>query len=219
LPAEASAKAGSHAAHSARAGDPHLLQLRRASDPTREIPEDGSMGQTAEQRRKRYAEDPEYREWVLNMNRGFKRRHREKLNEQKRLQWATDPDLPKRQHERIVMTKYGLAEGEYARMLAAQNGVCKFCKRTCHRRLSVDHCHETNVVRWLLCSKCNAGLGQFDHNPNLLREAADCLDEWLGRHVIRDSDPVPAPLTLITAAPTRPLAEPKCIFAMGPPSA
>jgi hypothetical protein len=177
------------------------------------------MGQTAEQRRKRYAEDPEYREWVLEMNRGFRERHREELNAQKRLQRSLDPEFPKQHHERIVRTRYGLAPGEYDRMLAAQGGVCKICRRTCHRRLSVDHCHATKKVRWLLCSKCNVGLGQYNDDPELLREAANCLDEWLGRPVVRDRDPVPAPLTLITAAATRPLAQPRCLFAMGPPSA
>jgi hypothetical protein len=189
------------------------------SDPTREFQEEESMGLTSEQRKKRYAEDPEYREWVLAMNRGFRRRHRKELNERKRLARSLDPEFPAQHHERIIMTKYGLAPGEYARMLAAQNGVCKICQRTCHRRLSVDHCHITKKVRWLLCSKCNVGLGQYDHDPDLLREAANCLDEWLGLHVIRDRDPVPAPLTLTTATATRPLAWSRCIFAMGPPSA
>ena len=177
------------------------------------------MPQTAEQRKKRYAEEPEYREWVLGMNRRFRRRHRKELNERKRLQYAADPEFSKKQHEKIVRSKYGLSPGEYDRMLAAQNGVCKICRRTCHRRLSVDHCHLTNAVRWLLCSKCNIGLGQFNDDPELLREAANCLDEWLGRLVIRDSDPVPAPLALATAAQTRPLTEPRRVFAMGPPSA
>jgi len=111
-----------------------------------------------------------------------------------------------------------LAPGEYARMLAAQKGVCKFCKRTCRRRLSVDHCHDSNRVRWLLCSKCNSGLGSFNDDPELLREAADCLDEWLGREVLREGE-LPRPLTLRTAAPTRPMADPRCLFSMGPPRA
>jgi hypothetical protein len=109
------------------------------------------MGQTPEQRRKRYAEDPEYREWVLGMNRRFRRRHRKKLNEQKRLQRLADPEFPEKHHEKLVRTRYGLAPGEYDRMLAAQNGVCKFCKRTCHRRLSVDHCHRPRG-----CAGCSA---------------------------------------------------------------
>jgi hypothetical protein len=184
-----------------------------------EFQEDGSMSAKSERNKKRYAEDPVFRERVLATNRRFRLRHREELNERKRLERISDPEFPERHHERTIRIKYGLPLGEYGRMLAAQNGVCKICQRTCYRRLSVDHCHVTNKLRWLLCSKCNIGLGQFDHDPDLLREAANYLDEWLGLLVSRDRDPVPAPLALTTAAATRPLAEPRCMFAMGPPSA
>jgi Recombination endonuclease VII len=176
------------------------------------------MGGRAKQRRKRYAEDPKFRKRVLKKNGRYRRRNRKKLNEQKRIQWQTDPDAQKRHRERRLMAKYGLLPGEYDRMLAKQNGVCKFCKRSGRPRLAVDHCHDTNKVRWLLCTKCNIGLGHFNDDPDLLRVAADCLDEWLGRQVIREG-PMPWPLTLTTAPPTRPMADPRCLFSMGPPLA
>ena len=44
--------------------------------------------------------------------------------------------------------KYGLAPGEYDRMLERQGGGCAICKQPCarERRLSVDHCHSTGRV-------------------------------------------------------------------------
>jgi hypothetical protein len=55
------------------------------------------------------------------------------------------------------------------------------------KQLSTDHDHETNMVRGLLCSHCNLGLGNFKDNISLLRRAItyltvhkqrDLLDKW-----------------------------------------
>jgi hypothetical protein len=44
-------------------------------------------------------------------------------------------------------------------------------------KLAVDHCHETGKVRKLLCHNCNRALGLFKDKPDLLRKAADYLEE------------------------------------------
>jgi hypothetical protein len=124
-----------------------------------EFQEDGSMSAKSERRKKRYAEDPVFRERELATNRRFRLRHREELNERKRLERISDPEFPARHHERTIRIKYGLPLGEYGRMLAAQNGVCKICQRTCYRRLSVDHCHITKKVRWLCAANAMSGSG------------------------------------------------------------
>jgi len=47
---------------------------------------------------------------------------------------------------------------------------CAICRRSA-RRLAVDHDHQTNVVRGLLCTPCNQGLGMFRDSVALLRGA------------------------------------------------
>ena len=65
---------------------------------------------------------------------------------------------------------FGISLNEYNDMLKKQNNVCAVCgKKETARNiktnkvcdLAVDHCHKTGVVRGLLCSKCNTGLGFF----------------------------------------------------------
>ena len=65
-----------------------------------------------------------------------------------------------------------------------QNNKCYLCgeegflMREHHRqRLVVDHCHTTGVVRKLLCHNCNRALGLFMDNPEVMRKAADYIEE------------------------------------------
>lgn len=59
------------------------------------------------------------------------------------------------------LPKYGLTLDDYLGMLEQQGGVCFACKDAPpqHRRLCVDHNHQTGAVRALLCSPCNTTLG------------------------------------------------------------
>lgn len=71
------------------------------------------------------------------------------------------------------LKKYGLTELDYESLLKKQHGVCAICKRpeAQVKKLAVDHCHDENKIRGLLCMRCNVGLGNFEDNPNLLKAA------------------------------------------------
>jgi hypothetical protein len=75
---------------------------------------------------------------------------------------------------------YGLPPGEFARMLAAQEGCCAICGTSTPngRGFQVDHCHDTKMLRGILCHSCNLGIGQFKHNPNLLVAAVTYLNKF-----------------------------------------
>jgi Recombination endonuclease VII/NUMOD3 motif len=67
--------------------------------------------------------------------------------------------------------KYGLLPNQWNKMFDEQKGLCKM--PSCGRPLAfVDHDHETNQIRALLCRGCNSALGYFRDNPQLMREAA-----------------------------------------------
>lgn len=78
------------------------------------------------------------------------------------------------------LRKYGLTIEKYERLLKKQNNVCMICKGSNENlrwngRLAIDHCHKTGKVRGLLCDKCNKGLGQFNDDITLFKEAIKYL--------------------------------------------
>jgi len=79
-----------------------------------------------------------------------------------------NPEKYKKRH----LHKYGISVSDYEVMFEKQKGVCAICEQTCIREsLCVDHDHKTGKVRGLLCIKCNAGLGHFNDNTDLLEKA------------------------------------------------
>lgn len=72
---------------------------------------------------------------------------------------------------------YGISLEQYDAMLQGQNGGCAICGATPGLRSHVvDHDHNTGQVRGLLCESCNNGIGRFQDNPALLRQAATYLE-------------------------------------------
>lgn len=71
-----------------------------------------------------------------------------------------------------LLRKYGITEQRYNEMLDAQGGVCAICERPPKGRpLTVDHCHDTGVIRGLLCGCCNSALGLLAENSFVAGQA------------------------------------------------
>lgn len=57
---------------------------------------------------------------------------------------------------------------------------CPICKKTTIAGLSkvvLDHCHKTGLVRGYLCESCNTGIGRFDDDPDLVKDAVNWLEK------------------------------------------
>lgn len=72
--------------------------------------------------------------------------------------------------------KYGITPEQYVAMVKDQRGLCAICERPMTRHPHIDHCHETGVIRGLLCYTCNVGLGSFGDDPERLRSAAKYVE-------------------------------------------
>jgi hypothetical protein len=77
-------------------------------------------------------------------------------------------------------TKYGISQEEYNQKLSSQNGLCAICQRALNEasRPSLDHCHSRHIVRGILCSHCNFGIGCFFENKSSLSSAIAYLSYW-----------------------------------------
>jgi recombination endonuclease VII len=114
-----------------------------------------------ERQAKRYAEDPKFRERKKAATKA----------------WVSAKKLKERWEHRLK-TRYGLTAADYNEMLARQEHVCLLCGRRSRRRLAVDHCHRTGLVRALLCTGCNSGLGHLGDDPVVARRAGEFLEAW-----------------------------------------
>lgn len=77
------------------------------------------------------------------------------------------------------MRLYGLTPSQYGAMYGQQEGRCAVCADVLIKGAKgthVDHCHDTGVVRGLVCFVCNTGMGKFRDDPNRLRKAAEYLE-------------------------------------------
>lgn len=95
---------------------------------------------------------------------------------------AEEPErVAARKRKAHLKKEFGITSADYEDMLAAQNGVCAICGTNSpspHRvNFYIDHNHVTGAVRGLLCSKCNAGLGQFQDDVKLLAKAISYLEK------------------------------------------
>jgi hypothetical protein len=115
------------------------------------------------ERRRGWREDPEYR-----------KREREQLY----IAWKRNPGKRALIDRKAMLKKqYGLTLEQFDEMLEAQDGACALCGREqVGMRLHVDHCHASGVVRGLLCSNCNTGLGMFGDDPDRLIAAIQYIE-------------------------------------------
>lgn len=103
--------------------------------------------------------------------------------------WKTkNPDKRKLTSRKNKIKQFGLSYEEFIIIYNQQEGCCACCgieENQQARKLSVDHCHETNEVRGLLCTRCNIGLGYFKDNCDLLYKAI----AYLKRHETNRTSP------------------------------
>jgi hypothetical protein len=90
------------------------------------------------------------------------------------------------------LSRLGITREHFDRLWVEQQGKCAICGKEMTKigmdGAHVDHDHEMDVIRGLLCKKCNSGIGMFRDSVDLLRAAICYLEKYALLHS-QSSDP------------------------------
>lgn len=96
-------------------------------------------------------------------------------------QWSIDnPNQWERQRRKShLKKKYGITILKYEEILKSQDNKCAICETqlndTLGHRPHIDHCHDTGLVRGILCGSCNKGIGLLKDSNVILKKAYNYL--------------------------------------------
>lgn len=86
---------------------------------------------------------------------------------------------------RSLFSKYKITQADYDRMVAEQDNKCAICGgpplpvgKSKEPVFCIDHCHETGVVRALLCTNCNLMIGHAQEDVSRLLAGANYVKRW-----------------------------------------
>lgn len=125
-----------------------------------------------------------------------KSEHRKQMNKEYNKQWRQNnpnygkeyyskPENKERQWSTQILKLYNITSEQYYEMEKQQNNCCKICKTKnpggSGKRWAIDHYNDEYnkpIVRGLLCSHCNQGMGHFKHDTLLLEEVIKYLKSF-----------------------------------------
>ncbi len=116
--------------------------------------------------------------------RRWKNQNRERANKYERDRRAElrvlDPAKVRRAERSKSLRPYGLTIEQWEQLFDLQGRCCAICKATesGDGRWHTDHDDAVGkkAVRGILCVRCNLGIGQFRHRPEVLRAACAYLE-------------------------------------------
>jgi hypothetical protein len=147
------------------------------------------------------------KEQLNKANRAYYARNKQKLTQLKRdkyangyratalqaqKQYRNDPKnkevIRKSKQKWKLKQSYNLTPEQYEALFTAQNGCCAICgvnRMLLQNNLSVDHDHSCcsgdkscgKCIRGLLCMRCNSAIGLLQDNANIIRKAAQYIED------------------------------------------
>lgn len=116
------------------------------------------------------------------LNRQWYYRHEKELA-QRRQVLLDSPEYRKKKEIYMRKFRYGITEDQYQELLNSQKGRCAICKEIMTSPW-VDHDHQTNEIRGLLCRLCNTAVGMIGENVETLKSMIKYLERFHKSHTI-----------------------------------
>ena len=142
------------------------------------------MALSQSERNKKYRSDPIKRARCYASASAWSANNKDKRNAYMRAWWtkakAAQPEKYFELGRRArLKRRYGITPDDYDLLLTNQNGHCALCERTPDQErygyLHVDHCHDSNKIRGLLCEQHNLALGKMGDTEEALRRALNYI--------------------------------------------
>ena len=121
-------------------------------------------------------------EYQRDYQRKYREEKKEKLREYNLVRNQNKAEYLKEYRRNYYQTfkkynMYGITREDYVLLLESQNNKCKICQLefVTEGDIRIDHNHDTNQVRGLLCHSCNVALGHMKDDIQLLEKAINYL--------------------------------------------
>lgn len=86
--------------------------------------------------------------------------------------------ISKYSRDRHLKRAYGIDSIIFNALADKQNWCCAICSDD-SKKLVVDHCHKTNIIRGLLCTPCNQMIGNAKESSRTLFEGIRYIEKHL----------------------------------------
>ena len=122
------------------------------------------------------------KEKLANIKREWRKQNPEKVKAQKRRSWHKHKhsiDRRERSKRNKLKKNYGITLEFYNEEIDRNGNRCACCSREFigNFKPHVDHCHDTGMVRGIICMNCNVAEGLLRENPKLFEQLQKYLKE------------------------------------------
>ena len=98
-------------------------------------------------------------------------------NKDKQVQSSSD--WKEKNKSKVIASRHSVPLEQVEAILDSSDGCCEICGEEV--KLFVDHCHDSSVVRGLLCRTCNSALGFLGDTPEKVLRLLPKIEQYFNK--------------------------------------